>query len=280
MRQVFIDQGGLDVVLRDLRSSDSAEARAVAVRTLGVVGSPLTTAHLIAALFDPSPEVRRAAAEVLNQVRDPAVSIGSLHAFFGTDLNLNQSAPPIESQVVEGATQALIQVDNSLADVPPSTVAHLQSPDPEKRCAALFAVVRSDAKARFNVISKYFGDPSPDVRNAAALALSELEPEQTAELFSQAIDASPNHSSNIGNALIGSGLAAKAIDELSGEDRERGRRALCMLMVMAKINAVEPLVRAIEEHESVVVRGAAIRILTLNGQAELAEAAVKRRLKI
>ena len=270
----------LDAALRDLRSSDSAVVRAAAVSTLGVAGSPLTTAHLIAALFDPSSEVRRAAAEVLEQIRDPAVSLRSLHAFFGSDLKPAESAEPADCTLDENVTQALVHIDSTLADVPPSTIANLESSDPEKRAAALFDVARSEAKARFRVISKYFGDPSAEVRNAAALALSELEPERTAELFSQALDAAPDHSSNIGDAMVGSGLAAKAIDELSGEDRERGRIALCVLMVMAKLNAVEPLVQAIEEHESVVVRGAAIRILTLNGQAELAEAAVKRRLKI
>ena len=80
--------------------------------------------------------------------------------------------------------------------------------------------------------------------------------------------------------MIASGLAAEAIDDLNGEDRERVYNALCFLFVMAKINTVQPLVQVIEKHQSIEVRGAAMKLLTLSGQGEVAEAAVKRRLRI
>ena len=48
---------------------------------------------------------------------------------------------------------------------------------------------------------------------------------------------------------------------------------------MAKTGEVEPLVHAIEAHKSVQVRMAAIKLLRLTGQTDLANAAAKRRLE-
>jgi hypothetical protein len=47
---------------------------------------------------------------------------------------------------------------------------------------------------------------------------------------------------------------------------------------MAKTGEVTPLVRAVEEHPDVEVRRAAIKLLNLSGQSEIADAAAKRRL--
>jgi hypothetical protein len=48
---------------------------------------------------------------------------------------------------------------------------------------------------------------------------------------------------------------------------------------MAKTGEFQPLIQAIETHDSVQVRMAAIKLLTLSGQTELANAAAKRRLE-
>jgi hypothetical protein len=44
---------------------------------------------------------------------------------------------------------------------------------------------------------------------------------------------------------------------------------------MAKAGEVQPLVHAIESHSDAEVRSAAIKLLNLSGQAELAQAATK-----
>jgi HEAT repeat protein len=48
---------------------------------------------------------------------------------------------------------------------------------------------------------------------------------------------------------------------------------------MARTGEVEPLVNAIESHEDAEVRLAAIRLLKMSGQEELATEAVNQRLK-
>lgn len=77
-RQLFIDYGYLDEAIDSLRANDSPALRANAARILGTVGSKRGTAPLIAALFDDSPEVRKAAEEALGRIGDPSVSIGPL----------------------------------------------------------------------------------------------------------------------------------------------------------------------------------------------------------
>jgi HEAT repeat protein len=314
---LFLDHAYLHEAIRDLRSSDSSTDRAEAARTLGIVGSRLTTPHLIAALFDPAPEVRRAAAESLERLGDPDVAIASLESFLVAEseqpiteetVDAPLTASPLESLRIEAEAReraeeqhdlleyppgfidlealgdneaALLPIDNALWDIPPLTIADLYSADPGKRASALLEVARSGGEEHFNVITRCFDDPSSDVRNAAALALSELEPPRTAEFFSQAIEsASLERCHNIGNAMVDSGLAAEAINDLGRKDREHAYQALCILFVMAKIGVVEPLAQAIEEHESVPVRSATMRILILSGQQDIAEAAVKRRLMI
>jgi HEAT repeat protein len=299
-------------VLRNLGSSDS-DVRAAAARTLGTTGNRLTTAHLIAVLFDEDPKVRRAAAEALIQLDDPDVAISPLKTLLDTgcerpmsqegetdprsesqedaalfearerteDGRPREEEPDTYAQDLPDCAQALVAVDGSLRELSPHTIADLQSADPGKRAAALFEVAHAGGSQGFSVITSRFDDPSPIVRNAAALALSELEPTRAAHLFSQALEtASPERCRNIGDAMIGSGLAAAAINDLGSRDRERAYDALCMLFVMAKVSAVQPLIQAIEEHESIRVRSAAVRLLSLCGQSDVAETAVKRRLRI
>jgi hypothetical protein len=72
-------------------------------------------------------------------------------------------------------------------------------------------------------------------------------------------------------------MAAEAIDNLAGENRENTYYALSILFVMAKTGEVQSLVRAVEEHPSDEVRKAVVKLLTLSGHADLAEQAAKRR---
>ena len=48
---------------------------------------------------------------------------------------------------------------------------------------------------------------------------------------------------------------------------------------MARTGEVEPLVSAIETHEDAEIRVAAVRLLKMSGQEELATVAVNRRLR-
>lgn len=83
-RAAFIKHGYFDDATRDLRIADSPNERAAAARRLSFVQDREATPHLIGALGDPSPDVRRAAIEALMDLRDPA-AIGPLNSLMQTE---------------------------------------------------------------------------------------------------------------------------------------------------------------------------------------------------
>lgn len=83
-RAAFIKHGYFDDATRDLRIADSANERAAAARRLSFVHDSDATPHLIGALDDPSPDVRRAAVEALMDLRDPA-AIAPLNSLMQTE---------------------------------------------------------------------------------------------------------------------------------------------------------------------------------------------------
>jgi len=161
----------------------------------------------------------------------------------------------------------------------PSATSDLSSEDPSKRAAALVELAVSKAPDAFESIVVGFDDESAQVRNAAALALRELEPLRPVESFTKAFEeGSSERRKNIGLAIAESGLATEAVNALIGGSREDTYNALCLLFMMAKTGEVKPLVSAIEQHRDLEVRRAAIRLLALSGQSQVADEAVKRRL--
>jgi thioredoxin-like negative regulator of GroEL len=106
-----------------------------------------------------------------------------------------------------------------------------------------------------------------------------LNPYRVAQPFKEALEkSSPERRHKIGEAIADSGLAANAIDDLSGENREDTYNALCLLQVMAEAGEIQPLVKAIDEHDNVRVRRAAIKLLSLSGRPDVAAEAAKRRM--
>jgi hypothetical protein len=83
-RAAFMKHGYFDDATRDLRIADSPNERAAAARRLSFVHDKEATPHLVGALGDPSPDVRRAAVEALMDLRDPA-AIGPLNSLMQTE---------------------------------------------------------------------------------------------------------------------------------------------------------------------------------------------------
>jgi hypothetical protein len=182
-----------------------------------------------------------------------------------TDKDREQGEKSLEAGSASGVTAAV--------------QTYLNSVDPYKRAAAVAELARSNATDAFDLIAKCFDDHSPQVRNAAARALLKLEPARTIDFFNRVLEGgSEPRRRNIGSALAESGLANEAIDNLVSENREATYNALSVLFVMAKTGEVQPLVQAIQEHPSGEVSEAAIKLLTLSGQSEIANAALKRRV--
>jgi HEAT repeat protein len=83
-RAAFMKHGYFDDATHDLRIAESPNERAAAARRLSFVHESEATPHLIGALDDPSPDVRRAAVEALMDLRDPA-AIGPLNSLMQTE---------------------------------------------------------------------------------------------------------------------------------------------------------------------------------------------------
>jgi HEAT repeat protein len=78
-RAAFLKHGYFEDATRDLQSAEAPAQRASAAHALSLLRERTTTPHLIAALEDPSSDVRRASVEALAELRDPA-ALGPLEA--------------------------------------------------------------------------------------------------------------------------------------------------------------------------------------------------------
>ena len=83
-RAAFMNHGYFDDATRDLRIAESPNERAAAARRLSFIHDREATPHLIAALEDSSPDVRRASVEALMDLRDPA-AIAPLNSLMQTE---------------------------------------------------------------------------------------------------------------------------------------------------------------------------------------------------
>jgi hypothetical protein len=121
-RAAFMKHGYFDDATRDLRIADSENERAAAARRLSFVNDREATPHLIGALSDPSPDVRRTVVEALMDVRDPA-AIPPLNALLQNEKdrkvprNLIQKA--IEACATAPEPETTAESDISPAHLPP-----------------------------------------------------------------------------------------------------------------------------------------------------------------
>ena len=234
-----------DLARRRLIDSDIVDERVAAVRALGEFKTDLSTTHLVAALFDTDANVRQAAVEALNQLGDPGISSECLEVMFAPALVAEQPCPHNES------------------------------------FAAQIAVDGVSQQAALSVIEMKFDDPSPEIRNAAIIALRDLDPDRPMSVLEQVLESSSSdRRERIIEAIEDSGLAGQEIERLIGSEPRRAQVSLSLLFLMAKLQIVQPFIEAIEHHDSPAIRRALIKVLTSTGHGPLAEAAAQRRLGI
>jgi HEAT repeats len=104
-RDAFMKHGYFDDATRDLRVAGSDNERAAAARRLSFVHDREATPHLIGALGDSSPDVRRAAVEALTDLRDPA-AIGPLNSLMQNETDRKVPRPLIKHAIDACATSA------------------------------------------------------------------------------------------------------------------------------------------------------------------------------
>jgi hypothetical protein len=120
-RAAFMKHGYFDDATRDLRIAGSENERAAAARRLSFVNDREATPHLVGALNDRSPDVRRAAVEALMDVRDPS-AIAPLNALLQKERDRKVPRPLIQKAIEACATnpesRAMPESDNSPGQIP------------------------------------------------------------------------------------------------------------------------------------------------------------------
>jgi HEAT repeat protein len=125
--------------------------------------------------------------------------------------------------------------------------------------------------SQFDHIAGLLDDPSAAVREKAVRDLYEIDPDRAATLVNEALrDGSPEERRRIGSALADSGLLYEAINDLMAENHEHCYSAFSLLFLVAKAGVVEPLSSVIEEHPSLDLSLAVIRLLASSGEPEVA----------
>jgi HEAT repeat protein len=191
--------------MRDLSTGDSS-TRTQALENLGHNRTSLAVEEVAKALHDPTPKVRREAANTLAKLNDPDAAWALIH-------QLEEHPDLVEEETVEALGQiggesaipVLVQLlDNprsllrraaarSLSrigspDVIPPLIEVAKRPDdPDLRRTALQALRQLEATEADQVIADALFDPTPSVRIAAAEAVSEMELERALPYARQSI---------------------------------------------------------------------------------------------
>lgn len=123
----------------------------------------------------------------------------------------------------------------------------------------------------FDRIAESLDDSSPESHCVIVRALYDLDPDRAASFFNLMLrDGSPEDRRKLGAALGGSGLVNEAIQDLMGESRGNSYGAFSLLFLVAKAGEIQPLMHLIENHPSVELRVAVIRLLASSREPEIA----------
>lgn len=123
-REAFIKHGFFDEATKRLRTSEAAAERISAARALGLTQDNSATQHLVAALEDDDPEVRRASVNALAELRDPS-AIGPLNALLEREKNRKVPHSLIRRAIEASATIDLPETA-AQTTTPPAAAARAQ----------------------------------------------------------------------------------------------------------------------------------------------------------
>jgi hypothetical protein len=126
-REAFTKHGFFDEATQSLRTSTAPAERISAARALGLTQDQASTPHLVAALEDDDPEVRRAAVNALAELRDPS-AIGPLNALLEREKNRK-----VPHSLIRRAIEASATID--LPETPAATTATTTATPPDATSA-------------------------------------------------------------------------------------------------------------------------------------------------
>ncbi|MCA1615914.1 MAG: HEAT repeat domain-containing protein, partial [Acidobacteria bacterium] len=111
-RAAFLKHGYFEDAASDLQTAEAPGQRAAAALSLALLHDRAATPHLVAALEDPSPDVRRASIEALSQLKDPA-ACAPLEALRWRERS-RQVPQSLIRHAIEACTPAEAEADDTL----------------------------------------------------------------------------------------------------------------------------------------------------------------------
>jgi hypothetical protein len=178
----------------------------------------------------------------------------------------------VKSIDIVRAEKGLAPLEEEESGIPADILKRLNSSESRDRSGALAELSQVGGAEAYRLVNRAFDDQSDDVRNAAAHALYNSRTDRASAFTAALREGSPERRRKIGAALAASGLASDAINNLSGESREKTYDAFSLLFLMAKAGEVQPLMAVIEDHPNTEVRLTVVKLLALSGQAEIVPA--------
>jgi len=189
--------------------------------------------------------------------------VESLETFEQT--STEDSAKPLEPLQSKGN----IHLTSHETSIVSSLAESIRTGEPAERADALQQLARLNDDDAFSLITSLFDDSSAEVRNTAARALYELRPNRTDTFTCALREASTERRRQITKALVGSGLAAEAIDNLASESQEKTYDAFSILCLMAKAGEFQSILHTIEMHPNTTVKLSVIKLLTFCNLPEI-----------
>lgn len=133
------------------------------------------------------------------------------------------------------------------------------------------AVPGTSAGDSFHRIAESLANSSPKARGSIVRVLYDLDPDRATSFFNLALrERSLEDRRLLGAALASSGLVNEAIQDLIGDRYENSYYPFSILFLAAKAGEFQALIRLIENHPSIELRVAVIRLLASSGEAEIA----------
>jgi hypothetical protein len=135
------------------------------------------------------------------------------------------------------------------------------------------AVPVTSAGDSFHQIAESLDNSPPNARGSIVRVLYELDPDRATSFFNLALrERSLEDRRLLGADLASSGLVNEAIQDLIGDSYANYYYPFSILFLAAKAGEFQALIRVIENHPSIELRVAVIRLLASSGEPEIAPA--------
>jgi hypothetical protein len=187
----------------------------------------------------------------------------------------NLSAALVRLQSTDAETRATaarqlaqFQVRRAVAALAASALADAE---PSVRSSAVTSLGLINHESVFAHVIIALADEAREVRAAAARALSRLSFDRADAYIRLVESADAGTMREVAGACVKAGLAAQAIGRLTSEDRRQAYEAFSLLSLCVGGGQTQPLVEAVEAHQSEETRLTCIQLLGVGMTAEVCE---------